>query len=155
MFSKASRSEQKPSPKSAAPSIISVDLRITGDVVTIGDIQVDGTIEGDIQGRSIVIGEEARVRGAVTAESVRVTGTIVGSIRAASVALDSTAKVTGDIFTATLAIEAGAYFEGRVERTDTAGGEGAKAPVAKLSLASHAAARAKLESPSAPAPASA
>jgi cytoskeletal protein CcmA (bactofilin family) len=43
--------------KTSVPSIISADLRINGDLICSGDVQVDGWVEGDIQSRNIVIGE--------------------------------------------------------------------------------------------------
>ncbi|HZT19564.1 MAG TPA: hypothetical protein VFA23_09190, partial [Dongiaceae bacterium] len=49
----------RPAPRSAAPSIISSDLKILGDLISAGDLQVDGIVEGDIQSRSLTIGEGA------------------------------------------------------------------------------------------------
>jgi cytoskeletal protein CcmA (bactofilin family) len=118
MFSKASKQEAKPTPRSSAPSIISVDLRITGDVVSVGDIQVAGLVEGDIQSRSIVVGGEAHVRGSIIAETVRITGTVTGAVRGNTVTLDRTARVQGDIVHHMIGIEAGAYVEGKIERME-------------------------------------
>ena len=50
--------------RTAAPSIISSDLKIKGDLICNGDIQIDGTIEGDVVSRSITVGEGADVPGA-------------------------------------------------------------------------------------------
>ncbi|MBX6323567.1 MAG: polymer-forming cytoskeletal protein [Rhodospirillaceae bacterium] len=118
MFSKGSKHEAKPTPRSSAPSIISVDLRITGDVISVGDIQLDGLVEGDVQSRSIVVGEEAHVRGSIVAETVRITGTVTGSVRAHTVTLDRTARVQGDIVHHMIGIEQGAYVEGKIERLE-------------------------------------
>ncbi len=118
MFSKGSKQDAKPTPRSSAPSIISVDLRITGDVISVGDIQVDGLVEGDVQSRSIVVGEEAHVRGSIVAETVRITGTVTGSVKAHTVTLDRTARVQGDIVHHTIGIEQGAYVEGKIERME-------------------------------------
>jgi cytoskeletal protein CcmA (bactofilin family) len=121
MFSKGNKAAadpKPPTPRSSAPSIISVDLRITGDVISVGDIQVDGLVEGDVQSRSIVVGEEAHVRGAIVADTVRITGTVTGSVKANTVTLDRTARVQGDIVHHTIGIEAGAYVEGKIERME-------------------------------------
>ena len=61
----------RPTPRSAAPSIISSDLKILGDLISAGDLQVDGIVEGDIQSRSLTIGEGAVVNGNVVAETTR------------------------------------------------------------------------------------
>lgn len=127
MFSKVNKSGQpapahespRPSVKAGIPSIISADLRITGDLVCSGDVQIDGWVEGDIQSRNITIGEGATVQGGLQAESVRICGLVNGEVRADMVVLEKTARVTGDILHKSLAIEQGAYLEGMCRRTDT------------------------------------
>jgi cytoskeletal protein CcmA (bactofilin family) len=126
MFSKGSKTSQTPSGgeaarstlKSSVPSIISADLRINGDLICSGDVQVDGWVEGDIQSRNIVIGEGATVQGGLQAETVRVCGVVNGQIKADSVILEKTAKVTGDVLHKTLAMEQGASLEGMCKRLD-------------------------------------
>ena len=93
-------------------SLISRDVRIKGDLICSGDVQIDGDVEGDIQSRSIVIGEGAGIRGTISATDVRVCGSVNGRIQGNSVILERTAKVTGDIMHQTLTIEPGALFEG-------------------------------------------
>ena len=120
----------RPGPK-PAPSIISADLTITGNLVTTGDMQVEGTIEGDIRSHLLTIGQSATVRGEIVADDVVVNGRVIGRIRGQKVRLSSTAQVEGDIVHKTIAIEAGADFQGSVKRSDdplgTAGGEAMKA----------------------------
>jgi cytoskeletal protein CcmA (bactofilin family) len=126
MFSKASKQgsasnsseSARSAGKSSVPSIISADLRINGDLICSGDVQVDGWVEGDIQSRNIVIGEGATVHGSLQAETVRVCGLVKGAIKADSVVLEKTAKVTGDIMHKSLAIEQGAQLEGMCKRLD-------------------------------------
>jgi len=113
----------RPTPRSAAPSIISSDLKILGDLISAGDLQVDGIVEGDIQSRSLTIGEGAVVTGNVVAETTRVCGQVTGQIRANTVTLDRTAKVVGDIVHQILAIEPGAFLEGHVRHSDSPGGQ--------------------------------
>src|SRR3954452_4432052 len=127
MFSKANKQGQstsvldggKPVTKSSVPSIISPDLRINGDMVCSGDIQIDGWVEGDIQSRNVVVGEGATVHGAVQAENVRICGIVNGQIRADNVILEKTARVTGDILHKSLSIEQGAFLEGMCKRIDS------------------------------------
>ncbi|MGE0117206.1 MAG: polymer-forming cytoskeletal protein [Dongiaceae bacterium] len=108
-----------PSSRSATPSIISPDLKIKGDLVCNGDIQIDGTIEGDVVSRSITVGEGADVRGAISGEAVRICGSVNGQIKGTTVTLAKTAKVVGDVMHQTLSIEPGAFFEGQCRRIDT------------------------------------
>jgi cytoskeletal protein CcmA (bactofilin family) len=129
MFSKANKQGQstsmmdgggsKPVTKASVPSIISPDLRINGDMVCSGDIQIDGWVEGDIQSRNVTVGEGATVHGAVQAENVKICGIVNGQIRADNVVLEKTARVTGDILHKSLSIEQGAFLEGMCKRIDS------------------------------------
>jgi cytoskeletal protein CcmA (bactofilin family) len=128
MFSKVSKSEAKSSTGSApssksltvskissagvAPSIVSANLRVTGDLESEGDIQIDGYVEGDVRSNSVTVGEHAIVCGAILSQTVRVAGTVKGQINGKTVELARTAKVTGDIVHESLAIEAGAFIQG-------------------------------------------
>ncbi len=108
--------------RQAVPSLISQDMRITGDLVCDGDIQVDGTIDGNVKTGMLTVGEEAQIRGEIEADSVRVCGSVTGQIQARTVEIVKTAKVVADIVHETLSIEAGAFITGNIKRAD------AKAP---------------------------
>lgn len=103
-------------PKSGVPSIISASLHVVGNLVSEGDIQIDGAVDGDIRTTIVTIGQSAEVKGEVVAESVTVHGKVEGTIRARTVILGKTARVDGDIFQDTLAVEAGAHFEGNCRK---------------------------------------
>ncbi|WP_170472683.1 bactofilin family protein [Ruegeria arenilitoris] len=112
-----SKTNTAPKPKPPA-SVLSSDLHITGNMKTSGDIQVEGTVEGDIRAHLLTIGETATIKGEVTADDVVINGRIVGRVRGLKVRLTSTARVEGDIIHKTIAIESGAHFEGSVQRQD-------------------------------------
>jgi cytoskeletal protein CcmA (bactofilin family) len=106
-------------PKAKPPaSILSSDLHITGNLKTTGDIQVEGTVEGDIRAHLLTIGESATIKGEVIADDVVINGRIIGRVRGLKVRLTATARVEGDIIHKTIAIESGAHFEGSVQRQD-------------------------------------
>lgn len=112
---------KRTAPKGGVPSIISADLRITGNLKSDGDIQVDGHVEGDIDSATLTVGEGAHVKGHISCESVRVCGTVDGAVKAKSVVMAKTARVIGDIIHDSLAIEAGAFIEGNIKRLEGAG----------------------------------
>lgn len=101
-----------------APSIIGEDLVVTGNIVSKGEVQVEGEVQGDIHCSSVVIGDKALVTGGIIADDVIVRGRIVGSIRGIRVTLQSSCHVEGDIYHQSLAIEQGAFFEGKSRRAD-------------------------------------
>jgi cytoskeletal protein CcmA (bactofilin family) len=107
-----------PSASKMVPSIIGEDLMIIGSVNSKGEIQVDGEIQGDIHCGSLLLGDKSQVMGNVIAEDVVVRGRVVGSIRGLRVTLQAQSHVEGDIFHQSLAIEQGAYFEGKSRRSD-------------------------------------
>jgi cytoskeletal protein CcmA (bactofilin family) len=107
-----------PSASKMVPSIIGEDLTIRGNVTSKGEVQVDGEIEGDIRCGSLLLGDKSRVTGGVAAEDVVVRGHLVGSITGLRITLQGQCHVEGDIFHQSLAIEQGAYFEGKSRRSD-------------------------------------
>lgn len=106
------------SPSKLVPSIIGEDLTIRGNVTSDGEIQVDGVIEGDVQCGSLLLGDKSQITGGVMAEDVVVRGRVIGSIRGLRVTLQAQSHVEGDIYHQSLAIEQGAYFEGKSRRSD-------------------------------------
>ncbi len=101
-----------------APSVIGPDLIITGNLVSKGEMQIDGEVQGDIRGTNIIIGERARITGTVIAEETVIRGQVMGSVRSRRVMLQTSSRVEGDIYHQSLAIEQGAYFEGKSRRSD-------------------------------------
>ena len=133
MFSKnrksAAASPQTESPpRSAPPSLISNDLAIAGDLEGKGEVQIDGTVNGDIRCNTLLVGESAAIKGEIIAETVHVHGTVSGQIKARSVSLARTARVVGNILHENLSIEQGAFLEGHCKRIDTKK-ESAETPV--------------------------
>ena len=104
--------------RSAIPSLLGSDIRITGDVCSSGEVQVDGKVEGDIIADCLIVSEAGVVDGAIAANSVRVLGVVNGAITAGNVRLGRTARVTGDIVHQTLCVEEGAFVTGHCRRSE-------------------------------------
>ncbi len=138
-----------------APSILSSDLTITGNLRTTGDIQVDCQVEGDIRAHLLTVGEAATIKGEVIADDVIVHGRVIGKVRGLKVRLTSTAQVEGDIIHKTIAIESGAHFEGSVQRQDDPLGGAKGAAPRPAAAAPRPAAAAPAAAPAKPSEASA
>ncbi len=104
--------------KKGVPSIISRGLTITGNLVSDGELQIDGRVEGDIHCVSLVVGLSGEVIGEVYASSMRLHGQLTGQVRADSVFLAATARMVGDVHHQSLAIEPGAFLQGMCRRSD-------------------------------------
>lgn len=100
------------------PSVIGADLTIMGNLVSRGEVQVEGEVQGDIHGTNVVVGEKAKITGAIIADEIVVRGHVMGSVRGKRVMLQSTSHVEGDVFHQALAIEQGAFFEGKSRRSE-------------------------------------
>ena len=96
-------------------SVISKALKITGELESTEDIQIDGQIEGDVRGVGVKIGQNAKVKGTVYGEEVELAGTIEGKIESKKVILASTARMTGDVWHQDIKIESGAYINGNLK----------------------------------------
>jgi cytoskeletal protein CcmA (bactofilin family) len=115
MFTRSSST----APQSTEKSVIGNDLRIMGDGLKIigrGVLQVDGEIEGDVQGAEVIVGEKGKVIGMVAAQNVIIRGQVSGAVCGKTVALQASSHVEGDVHHMSLAIEQGAVFEGRSRR---------------------------------------
>jgi cytoskeletal protein CcmA (bactofilin family) len=109
-----------PTPRAAngAASVIGADLTITGNLESRGEIQIEGEVQGDVLAGRIVVGERARITGALIADEIIIRGNVQGSIRGNSVTFQAASRVEGDVFHKSLAIEQGAFFEGKSRRSD-------------------------------------
>jgi cytoskeletal protein CcmA (bactofilin family) len=100
------------------PSIISQNFRVVGNITSEGDVQLDGTIDGNLKAKSLVIGATGSIRGEVKVDKVQVQGSVTGPIRGRTVEIAKTAKVTGDVFYESLTVETGAVIDGACKRWD-------------------------------------
>ena len=114
--SKKPSQPNRPMSKAQAPSILSQDLVITGEINTDGDVQIEGRLDGNIKATTLTIGEQGAVNGSIKAGLVRVRGKVTGKINATTVELAETANVLADITQDHLTIENGAFFDGKWTR---------------------------------------
>ena len=115
MFSKSNTEVSRSSDKaSSAVNAIGQGSIIKGDIITEGDLRIDGTLTGSIttKGR-LVVGETGLVEGEVVCQNALISGTLKAKIQVHELlSLKSSANLLGDIITNKLAIEPGANFTG-------------------------------------------
>lgn len=94
-------------------SLVAPDITVEGGIIGEGELQIDGTVKGDVRVGRLTIGESGHVEGSVQAEIVEVRGRVIGAVLAKQVRLYGTSYVDGDITHEQLAMETGAFFQGR------------------------------------------
>ena len=52
------------------PSLIGEDLAVTGNIVSKGEVHVEGEIQGNIDCASLIVGEKALINGSIVADDV-------------------------------------------------------------------------------------
>ncbi|MBS3914807.1 MAG: polymer-forming cytoskeletal protein [Bacteroidetes bacterium] len=96
-------------------NIIGTETKLHGDLESVGDIRVDGIIEGRVTVKQrLVLGEGGIVKGDIEANEAIISGLLQGNIKVEQMlVLKSSAKIEGDISTDKIIIESGAQFNGR------------------------------------------
>ena len=127
----------RPAARSSNLSTLSAGVKYEGNISGAGELQVDGSLKGDVRVSRVVIGEGGSVEGTVHADVLDVRGRVSGAIVAKQVKLHATARVEGDITQEQLAIDQGAWFQGRCNQAkrDTPGAAMLEAPAPKADKA--------------------
>lgn len=119
-----------PSPQPAAPPVVQAVERITsvlgpgliweGKISGAGGVRIEGTFEGQIALRGmLVIGESGRVTCEnIRANTVIVAGAVRGNITAQKLEIRATGRVWGDVVTTSFVTEEGAFLRGQMRMED-------------------------------------
>ncbi len=96
-------------------SIIGTGSSFRGDVDVKGTLRVDGHIEGNITAGYVIVGEQADIKGNITANGIAVGGKVEGNLNAGEIVeITTKAYVCGDVITGKLSIAEGGTFNGKV-----------------------------------------
>ncbi len=95
-------------------TVIGKDAAIEGTLTIKDSIRIDGRIKGELASEeTVTIGAEGTLEGDVHGKNIVIGGKVNGSVTATErVKLESNAILNGDIVTLRLVIEEGARFEG-------------------------------------------
>jgi cytoskeletal protein CcmA (bactofilin family) len=109
IFSKQSRAKSQQS----VTTVIAKGCSISGQLKLESDIQIDGTIEGQIEAaKTLIISRSGMVSGEVHASRVLINGDFEGTCYADQIEILSCGRVTGTIYSDNLSIEQGGKFNG-------------------------------------------
>ena len=103
----------RPASRSSTLSTLSAGVKYEGNISGSGELQVDGSLKGDIRVVQVTIGESGAVEGSIHADVLHIKGRVSGTIVAKQVHLFATSRVEGDITQEQISIDRGAWFQGR------------------------------------------
>lgn len=100
-------------------TIIGPGAVFDGNLSTPEGIRIDGIINGNCTcGGDMIIGNDGRIEGNITAQNVNISGKVNGDITVSGkMELFSTGRVVGNITAKALVIDENAYFDGRCTMT--------------------------------------
>jgi len=110
-----SRSKSAEDGGSSASSIIGAGTTITGDLLSNGDIRIDGILKGNLRGKAkIIIGPDAVVEGDINGLQADVLGKVTGKIQVSDLLhLRGKAAIQGDVYAGKLQVEPTVTFNGQ------------------------------------------
>ena len=101
-------------------NIINAGTSITGDLMSEGDMRIDGSVKGYVSSKArLVLGATSKVDGDIKAVNLELSGEVNGNIFVSELlVVKDTAKINGDIMSNKLIIESGAEFNGKCSMKD-------------------------------------
>lgn len=109
----ADKAHGKQPGEAEALTLIAADMSLSGNVNVEGDIQIDGSVEGDIRCNVATLSQGSYVQGSIVAKEVYIFGHVKGRIVAPTVTMGETGRVDGTIIHHTMSVEPGAVIDGR------------------------------------------
>ena len=97
-------------------SILASSFSLKGSITCKGELQIDGRINGNINGEKVILGPESSMDGTLNADEIVISGKFKGKIKGKSIRLDSGATVDAEITYEILAIEDGSSINGIVKK---------------------------------------
>jgi len=125
-----------------ADSRIDFEATIQGNIDFNGTFFVDGTINGDLKGKSlekttVIIGMRGKLSGNLFCTNAVIAGTVWGDIHAKSLELQEGARVIGDLYYETLEINPAAEINGNFIPTESSSDDSSGADVSSEQEALH------------------
>lgn len=98
----------------APETVIGATVKVEGDLVSDGDVKVEGLVTGKIKtSKNLYVGPMARIDADIEATNATIAGFIKGGVEVKEKLLvQETARIIGNISCSRLAIAEGAHFSG-------------------------------------------
>jgi cytoskeletal protein CcmA (bactofilin family) len=117
---KPSTTNLSTTPVERVTTVLGPNINWKGDLRGKGGVRIEGTLEGEIEVRGmVIIGETGRVTCEhVKADTVIVAGAVNGQITSEKLEIRSTGRVFGDVTTKSFSTEEGAFLRGKITMED-------------------------------------
>lgn len=121
MFNKDKNSPATERSNGKSATLISAGTTLTGDLLSDGDLRIDGTIKGNVKSSAkVIIGATGFVEGLVTGQQADIAGKVIGNIEVKELLqLREECIVDGNIAAGKLQIEPSATFNGQCKMNDS------------------------------------
>ena len=102
-------------PESLSNTVVAKDILLTGKLSGEGVVQIEGTVEGEVNLKGyVIVTPTGKVKGPVEADVIRVAGQVEGNLISHDhVQLERTGTINGDVTTVSFVIENGGRLNGR------------------------------------------
>jgi cytoskeletal protein CcmA (bactofilin family) len=108
----STKNETSANARKIAPSIISADMCILGNIMSEGVLDIDGRVDGNVKSEIVYLRSSGQIVGdIVAAGEVHIYGSVHGVIKSPRVCIYASAHVEGAIIHTGLSIEDGAYVD--------------------------------------------
>ncbi|GAB4396270.1 MAG: hypothetical protein OHK0053_09940 [Microscillaceae bacterium] len=107
--------KETPTPSGGSQTQIGKGARFVGTLELVGNLRLDGQLEGGIVSQArVVLGESALLKGDLKAQNAEISGEVEGTLVIDEIlTLKATAILKGDIHCSKLIVEPGARFDGK------------------------------------------
>ena len=100
--------------QSKSKAVIGEGAHFSGTISNAKSIEINGTVEADLEAEKVSIGPEGEFRGAVKSDLVVISGNYHGEMHAHSVWATETAQIAGEVHYQSLQMDRGAALNCRV-----------------------------------------
>jgi cytoskeletal protein CcmA (bactofilin family) len=102
-------------PEPRSNTVVAKDILLTGKLSGEGVVQIEGTVEGEVNLKGyVIVTPTGKVKGPVEADVIRVAGQVEGNLISHDhVQLERTGTINGDVTTVSFVIENGGRLNGR------------------------------------------
>src|SRR4051812_17096421 len=107
--------QQDQTEPASAQSIIGAEIKITGNIEASVDLMIEGSVEGDISCKTLIVGENGSIKGNIIADRARIGGKVDGVIDARDLAIEASGAFTGEATYARLKVATGGIVEGTLK----------------------------------------